>query len=61
VWLGTHHITSAAITDALIFMAVGMLLTRTAALRLRPAALPAGAPAPEHATRTPTASSPADR
>jgi Domain of unknown function (DUF4062) len=30
VWLGTHHITSDAVTDALIFMAVGMLLTRTA-------------------------------
>lgn len=61
VWLGTHHITSDAITDALIFMAVGMLLTRTAALRLRAAALPAGAPGPEHAMRPPTASSPADR
>jgi hypothetical protein len=30
VWLGTHLITSDAVTDALIFMAVGMLLTRTA-------------------------------
>jgi hypothetical protein len=61
VWLGTHHITSDAITDALIFMAVGMLLTRTAALRLRAAALPAGAPGPENAKRPPAASWPADR
>jgi hypothetical protein len=41
VWLGTHHITGDAITDALIFMAVGMLLLRTAALRVRASALPA--------------------
>jgi ABC-type thiamin/hydroxymethylpyrimidine transport system permease subunit len=61
MWLGTRHITSDAITDALIFMAVAMLLTRTAALRLRAAALPVGAPGPEHAMRPPTASSPADR
>ncbi|HEY6314838.1 MAG TPA: hypothetical protein VIY52_29120 [Streptosporangiaceae bacterium] len=61
VWLGTHHITSDAITDALIFMAVGMLLIRTATLRLRAAALPAGAPGPEHALRPPAASWPADR
>ena len=59
VWLGTHHITADAITDALIFMAVGMLLTRTATLRLRAAALPAatGPRAAEHAA----ISSPADR
>lgn len=61
VWLGTHHITSDAITDALIFMAVGMLLTRTAVLRLRAATLPVGTSGPEHAMRPPTASSPADR
>jgi hypothetical protein len=42
-------------------MAVGMLLTRTAALRLRVAALPVGALAREHTTSPPTASSPADR
>jgi hypothetical protein len=60
VWLGTHRITSDAITDALIFMAVGMLLTRTATLRLRAAALPTGAPGPEHAM-PPAASWPADR
>ena len=34
-WLGTHQITSAALTDALIFMAAGMLLARTATLLVR--------------------------
>jgi hypothetical protein len=61
VWLGTHHITSDAVTDALIFMAVGMLLLRTATLRLRAAALPAAGPGPERAMQPPAASSPADR
>jgi hypothetical protein len=60
VWLGTHHITSDAVTDALIFMAVGMLLTRTATLRLRAAALPADAPATP-ANGQAAVSSPADR
>jgi hypothetical protein len=59
VWLGTHHITADAVTDALIFMAVGMLLTRTATLRLRAAALPA---APNRRAAGPAPiSSPADR
>jgi hypothetical protein len=40
VWLGTHHITSAALTDALIFMAAGMLLARTVILVLRSRRLP---------------------
>ena len=35
VWLFTHHITADAVTDALIFMAAGMLVFRTAILRLR--------------------------
>ncbi len=35
VWLGTHHITPAALTDALIFMAAGMLLARTGTLIVR--------------------------
>jgi hypothetical protein len=39
-WLGTHQITSAALTDALIFMAAGMLLARTATLLVRERALP---------------------
>ena len=60
VWLGTHHITSDAITDALIFMAVGMLLARTATLRLRAAALPS-APDAERAVQPPTAARPLDR
>jgi uncharacterized transporter YbjL len=61
VWLGTHHITSDAITDALIFMAVGMLLTRTATLRLRAAALPAGTSGPGRAMQPPAASRPSAR
>jgi hypothetical protein len=39
-WLGTHQITSAALTDALIFMAAGMLLARTATLLVRERVLP---------------------
>jgi hypothetical protein len=39
-WLGTHQITSGALTDALIFMAAGMLLARTATLLVRERALP---------------------
>ena len=58
VWLGTHHITSDAITDALIFMAIGMLLTRTATLRLRAAALSADTPDAERAMQPPAASWP---
>jgi hypothetical protein len=39
-WLGTHQVTSAALTDGLIFMAAGMLLARTATLLVRERALP---------------------
>ena len=43
-WLTTNSIPSAAITDGLIFMAVVMLLTRTAALAARARHLPALTP-----------------
>jgi len=42
VWLGPRHITADAITIGLIFMAAGMLLTRSAILLLRSRALPGG-------------------
>jgi hypothetical protein len=60
VWLGTHHITSDALTDALIFMAAGLLLARTATLNARARMLPGQAPA-AHAARPTVASSPSDR
>ncbi|MBC3840094.1 hypothetical protein GXW82_07605 [Streptacidiphilus sp. 4-A2] len=44
-WCLTHHVTGAAITDGLIFMAVAMLLTRTLGLALRASRLPAATPA----------------
>jgi hypothetical protein len=58
VWLGTHHITGAALTDALIFMAAGLLLARTVTLlarsrRLPPALAPAGAGRPARAVVIP--------
>jgi len=34
-WMAQHAVTTAAITDALLFMAIAMVLTRTAALALR--------------------------
>lgn len=34
-WMSHHAVTSNALTDALIFMAVGMLLTRTLAMAIR--------------------------
>lgn len=37
VWLYTHQFTSAALTDGLIFMAVGLLLARTGSLLARSA------------------------
>jgi hypothetical protein len=52
-WMARHAVTSGAITDALIFMAVGMLVTRTVGILvgargLAPAQLP---PAPVAADR----------
>jgi hypothetical protein len=34
-WMAQHAVTSAALTDALLFMAIAMVVTRTAALALR--------------------------
>ncbi len=45
-WSIAHHVTAAAITDGLVFMAIAMLVTRTLGLLLRSANLPAaGRPA----------------
>ncbi len=45
-WLAANSILSAAITDGLIFMAVAMLLTRTAGLAIRAWSLPRAATTP---------------
>jgi hypothetical protein len=45
-WLAANSILPAAITDGLIFMAVAMLLTRTAGLAIRARSLPAAATTP---------------
>jgi hypothetical protein len=34
-WMAQHAVTSAALTDALLFMAIAMVVTRTAGLALR--------------------------
>jgi hypothetical protein len=39
-WMTAHHVVSAAITDTLLLMALGMLLTRTLGLAARARALP---------------------
>lgn len=39
-WMAHHSVTPSAITDALIFMAIGMLLTRVIAMGLRAKNLP---------------------
>jgi hypothetical protein len=48
-WAITNQVSQAALTDALIFMALAMIIVRTAALRTRAARLPAPAPAPQPA------------
>jgi hypothetical protein len=61
VWLFTHHITADAITVALIFMAAGMLVLRTAVLHLRAARLPGAVRGARHTGQQAAATSPADR
>ncbi|HEX3958419.1 MAG TPA: hypothetical protein VHZ03_17625 [Trebonia sp.] len=39
-WMAAHHVTSGAITDTLLLMAIGMLATRTLGLAARARALP---------------------
>ena len=39
-WCATHQVTGAAVTDGLIFMAIAMVLVRTAGLAARAARLP---------------------
>jgi hypothetical protein len=51
-WAATHQVTGAAITDGLIFMAIAMVLVRTAGLAARAARLP-GAPLAAQATASP--------
>jgi hypothetical protein len=50
-WAIANQVSEAALTDGLIFMALTMVIVRTAGLRVRAARLPAQAPArrPEHA------------
>ena len=42
-WCATHQVTGAAITDGLIFMAITMVLVRTAGLAVRATRLPSAA------------------
>ena len=46
-WGIANQVSEAAITDGLIFMAITMVIVRTAGLRVRAARLPAPAPAPQ--------------
>jgi hypothetical protein len=61
MWLGTHHITGAALTDALIFMAAGMLLARTFTLLARSRQLPQAVPALSAGRQAQALITPADR
>jgi hypothetical protein len=58
-WMADHSVTTSAITDGLIFMAVGMLLTRVIAMGVRAENLPTHAvgttrDSPRHDMRTQT-------
>ena len=55
-WLGTHRISADALTDALIVMAAGMLLARTASLVIR--ARHAGDTTPVHRPVSPSYATP---
>ena len=52
-WAIANQVSEAAITDGLIFMAVTMIIVRTAGLRVRASRLPAPAPAPSRSTPRP--------
>ena len=54
-WMANHSVTSSAITDGLIFMAVGMLLTRVITMGLRAKKLPAPAVSTWNAAPKPAA------
>jgi hypothetical protein len=60
-WMFTHQLTTSALIDAFIFLALAMVLTRTASLAVRSRALRAAPPAtlPAGSRRPP--GSPADR
>ena len=49
-WAIANHVSAAALTDALIFMAIMMVIVRTAALGVRASRLPGPASAAESAT-----------
>jgi hypothetical protein len=48
-WCIAHQVSEAAVTDGLIFMAIVMIIVRTAGLRVRASRLPQRALAPENA------------
>jgi len=52
-WCAAHQVTGAAITDGLIFMAITMVLVRTAALAALAAKLPSAAPVARASVRAP--------
>ncbi|MEZ0110203.1 hypothetical protein ABH920_004218 [Catenulispora sp. EB89] len=54
-WASRENVTSAAITDGLLFMAVAMLVTRTVGMAARASTLPAGRSASQQANAPATA------